>query len=78
MVYILHFSEVESASIGLHRRHTVAPPSLYRHSTAATGPICSNHFLHYSIVQPQSLTPYFYKTKEYSDMSIYMGGKIRP
>jgi len=39
------------------------------------GPIYLNH---YSIVglQPQSLTPYFYKTKEYSDMSLYMGGKI--
>jgi len=32
---------------------------------------------HYSLVQPQSLTPYFYKTKEYSDMSLYMGGNIR-
>ena len=40
-------------------------------------PIRLNYFLHYSIVQPQSLTPYFYKTKEYSDMSLYMGGKIR-
>jgi len=30
-----------------------------------TWTICLNHFLHYSIVQPQSFTPYFYKTKEY-------------
>jgi len=30
----------------------------------------------YSVVQPQSLTSLFYTTKEYSDMTLYMGGKI--
>jgi len=30
--------EVESASTGLHRRHTIAPPFLYRHSPGATVP----------------------------------------
>jgi len=30
--------EVKSASIGLHRRHTVASPSLYRHSPVSTVP----------------------------------------
>jgi len=45
--------------------------------TNTCGPICLIPFLHYSIVQSQSLTPYFYKTKEYSDMSLYMDRKIR-
>jgi len=37
------------------------------------GPICLIHFLHYSIVQPHTI---FYKTKEYSDIPLYMGGWI--
>ena len=55
-----------------------SPSSVAGIRITSLGPICfKNHFLYYSIVQPQSLTPYFYKTKEYSDMSLYMGGKIR-
>ena len=34
-------------------------------------------FLLYSILKSQSLTPVIFMTKEYSDMSLCMGGKIR-
>ena len=38
---------------------------------------CAISFLLYSIVKSQSLTPVIFMTKEYSDMSLCKGGKIR-
>ena len=40
------------------------------------GYYCAIPFLLNSIVKPQSLTSCFHTTKEYSDMTLYMGGKI--
>jgi len=44
-----------------------------------TGWDCAISFVLYSIsiVKSQSLTPVIFMTKEYSDMSLSMGGKIR-
>ena len=36
------------------------------------------HFIFFLILKyKQSLTPFFYTTKEYSDITLYIGGKIR-
>jgi len=44
---------------------------------AVLGWDCAISFLLYSIVKSQSLTPVIFMTKDYSDMSLCMGGKIR-
>ena len=46
-------------------------------SRAFEGWDCAISFLLYSILKSQSLTPVVFMTKEYSDMSLCMGGKIR-
>jgi len=56
------------------------PPSYIGTSAvpeSAIGWDCAISFLLYSISKSQSLTPVIFMTKEYSDISLCMGGKIR-
>ena len=42
-----------------------------------SGCVCAILFLLYSVVKPQQLTPTIYIIKEYSDISLWVGIKIR-
>ena len=81
----ISFPLMHSRGLNLEERFTASPfpyPQLdcftvtLSKSISTIGWDCAIPFRLNSIVKPQSLTSCFHTTKEYSDMTVYMGRKI--